>query len=246
MRSPLASWRKLPLPTLSRQPLFSPRTPSPTRQHAGSSLPVHPWRLLPFLGPAPARAQGHGSTSLRSAHLLCPALLLSLHGRQQQGATSSHGAHAPYFSRAPSRCSHGRAPWEHAGALLFSMAKSPGAGAPSPWSLPSLRVWGCRQELLPWPPTPYSPPWPAPSSSTLLLSFPWRPHSFHGKPAAAPPPALLHPQLPNGARSFQSSSKDDTHCSSIFVSPRQQQETMGDALPTPPPVSPTRCLPWMK
>jgi hypothetical protein len=142
------------------------------------SLPVHPWRLLPFLGPAPARAQDHGSTSLRSAHFLCPALLFSLHGRQQQGATSSHGAHAPcFFSMAPSRCSLGRAPWEHVGALLFSMAKSPGAGAPSPWSLPSLRVWGCRQELLPWPPTPCSPPWPAPSSSALLLSFPMAPIS---------------------------------------------------------------------
>ncbi|PWZ41874.1 hypothetical protein Zm00014a_041057 [Zea mays] len=79
-------------------------------------------------------------------------------------------------------------------------------------------------------------------SSTLLPMappfLPWK--------TSSRPPALFHPQLPNGARSFQASSKDDTHCSSIPVSPWQQQETMGDALPTPPPVSPTRCLPWMK
>jgi hypothetical protein len=94
-----------------------------------------------------------------------------------------------FFSRAPSRCSHGRAPWEHAGALLFSMAKSPGAGAPSPWSLPSLRVWGCQQELLHGRRRPAASPAGAKQQHISLLFL----CSCHGR---TPSPSQRRPSSP--------------------------------------------------
>jgi hypothetical protein len=55
-------------------PLHFPQPPatfsSPRSTQGAPSLSIH-GVSSPFLGPAPARAQGHGSTSLRSAHLLC-------------------------------------------------------------------------------------------------------------------------------------------------------------------------------
>jgi hypothetical protein len=152
------------------------------------SLPVHPWRLLPFLGPAPARAQDHGSTSLRSAHFLCPALLFSLHGRQQQGATSSHGAQQmqPWSSSLGARrrpaLLHGQVPWCRRPFLLVAaLAACVGlpAGAPPMAADALLPSMAGAQQL---------------GSSTLL---PHGAHLFlplsavHGKQPSALPVLLL-------------------------------------------------------
>ena len=143
------------------------------------SLPVHPWRLLPFLGPAPARAQDHGSTSLRSAHFLCPALLFSLHGRQQQGATSSHGAQQmqPWPSSLGARrrpaLLHGQVPWcRRPFPLVAAFAACVGlpAGAP-PWP-PTPCSFPCRRQTAAHlPPLSLFLPWPNPLLPAVTPSF---------------------------------------------------------------------------
>jgi hypothetical protein len=81
------------------------------------------------------------------------------------------------------------------GALLPTAA----AGShQQPWRPCPLLFHGTRQELLPWPPTPYSPPWPA----LELHSSPWRPPPWRSLPAENRP--APHP-LPLSSSSAQRS-----------------------------------------
>jgi hypothetical protein len=94
-----------------------------------------------------------------------------------------------------SSCTHARAgsPASH-----DSSREPLAAMAPMP-----LLFHGARQELLPWPPTPYSPPWPA----LELHSSPWRPPPWRSLPtgeqagSSSPPPFLLPlPSAPSSPR----------------------------------------------
>jgi hypothetical protein len=138
------------------------------------------------------------------------------------GAGSKRGAPAPLPpARTPGQ-----------GALLPTAA----AGShQQPWRPCPLLFHGARQELLPWPPTPYSPPWPA----LELHSSPWRRPPWRSLPAgeqagsSSPPPFFfLCPALPllPGIQSRELDAPVQPH---TFFLPWPSPPSIADRTPSP-------------
>jgi hypothetical protein len=154
MRPPLASWRKLPLPTPSRHQPFPPHHPllphEASREHSQRhlppmvGLPSSPWKLAPSPCSLPSRAPPASMAELPFS----PAVPL------RRGFSMGAGTSAP--TMAPPSAVHGEQPSSRAPSLLHGHELHPLHWTPhelTPWARPLLHgnqhgAWF----LLPWRP----------------------------------------------------------------------------------------------